>query len=342
MKFAEEIFPKGTFPSQKSDGYYLDTALALNLDTFAKRIADDMHFLILITGNDNVGNGKSTMGTQVASYLTWKINQLHGVNNIYTCDNEFFKARDLIKNSQNLPKLSVVKLDEGDDLTTHGMKELAVRLKRYFRKCRQLNQIVILVLPSYFELPKFFALSRSHCLINVTFKKEYERGYFDFYSPRAKKLLYIKGKKEWDYDAYPSSFSGVFGKHYTFFPDVQLETKRYLKKKYDDMIDDAKEEEESKSLRQIEKELTIKLFRKLIKNMDVTQKVLCMGFGVSERTGNRWMSDKNELLVVEDSDDSGQPKTYINIPLKKRDNGDRIDTIDNQKEVDNNEDNIKQ
>lgn len=321
MKFAEKIFPKGTFSSQKSDGYYLDTALALNLNTFAKRIADDMHFLIIITGNDNVGNGKSTMGTQVASYLTWKINELHGTNNTYTCNNEFFKAKDLIKNSPSLPKLSVVKLDEGDDLTTHGMKELAVRLKRYFRKCRQLNQIVILILPSYFELPKFFALSRSHCLINVTFKKEYERGYFDFYSPRAKKLLYIKGKREWDYDAYPPSFSGVFSQHYTFFPDVKLETKKYLKKKYDDMVDDAKGEEESKPLYQIEEELTIKLFRKVLKHSNILQKDLATGFCVSDRTACSWNSDRYTYLDRFYIHATRNTQNILFIPMKKEDDG---------------------
>lgn len=316
MKFAEEIFPKGIFPKQKTDGVYIDTALASNLDVYARKIVEDMHFLILITGNDNVGNGKSTMGTHVAAYLTWRINQLHGINNTYTCKNEFFSAERLIEGSSKLPKFSVVKLDEGDDLTTHGMKELAVRLKRYFRKCRQLNQVVILILPSFFELSKFFALSRSHCLINVKFQKEYERGYFDFYSPKAKKLLYLKGKKEWDYDACSPSFKGVFGEHYIFFPNIHKETKKYLRRKYDDMIADAKEQE-SISIHEVIKELNIILFRKVLRTKKIFKKDLCKLFGVSERTGTRWMDDDHLYLDTVEKKDIGRGRNYNNIPIKE-------------------------
>ena len=243
MKFAEEIFPKGSFPDQRTDGAYIDSKLAANLDMIAKKIAKDMHFLGIITGNDMVGNGKTTFMTQIGSYLTWKVNQLHGTKNTFTDKNLLMNTTDLAERSFELPPLSVICLDEGDDLTTHGMKELAVKLKRYFRKCRQLNQIIILILPSFFELPKFYALSRSHFLINVKFEGEYDRGYFHFYSPLSKKLLYLKGKRYWDYDAHSSDFDGRFFASYCFFPDLEGCKERYLKSKYQDMIDDSRKEE---------------------------------------------------------------------------------------------------
>ena len=161
-----------------------------------------MTFLGLISGHDMVGDGKSTLLTQVGTYLTWKINQLHGTNNTFTDKNLVFGGTDLEKVSFELPKYSVIGLDEGDDVTTHGMKEFAQHLKRYFRKCRQLNQIILVILPSFFEFPKFYALNRSHFLIDIFFQGEYERGYFNFYGPYAKKNLYLKGKKEWDYNAW--------------------------------------------------------------------------------------------------------------------------------------------
>lgn len=319
MKFALNIFPKGTLKNQKTDGAYIDGILSQNLNVYAKKINDDMHFLGIITGNDAVGNGKSTFATHVGCYLTNKINELHNVNNTFTSDNEFFSADSLIKGSAKLPKLSVIILDEGDDLTTHGMKELAVRLKRYFRKCRQLNQIVILILPSFFELPKFFALSRSHFLINVKFYDEYERGLFNFYSPRTKKLLYLKGKKEWDYDAYPCSFDGVFGKDYLFFPNVDQETKMYLKKKHEDMIDDSLYEEETKTKSQIEKEMTVKLFRMIKRNISITEKELSMGFGITTRTASTYLSIKYDFLDTPHmtrSVESGSSNKYNNILVK--------------------------
>ena len=307
MKFAPELFPKGIFPGQQSDGGYIDETLSKNLDIYAKKITEDMHFMGIITGSDSVGNGKSTMAQQVGCYLTWKINQMHNTKNTFTHNNVFFNSKNLTEKSPNLPKYSVITLDEGDDLTTHGMKELAVRLRRYFRKCRQLNQIIILILPSFFELPKFYALSRSHFLINVSFQKEYERGYFKFYGPKSKKLLYLKGKKEWNYDAYHSDFAGRFFSSYCFFPDLIHEIELYKKNKYQDMVDDAKDQEESKSRVVIEKEVKIALFHQLYQNLDkITIKKLAFAFGISERTGERWINKANTDNSLEKSTDSPQ------------------------------------
>ena len=91
-----------------------------------------------------------------------------------------FKGGDLAEKSFKLPPYSVVLLDESDDLKEHAMKDTTLKLKRYFRKCRQQNQILILITPSFFELSKFYALARSHCLINVKFYKDFRRGTFDF------------------------------------------------------------------------------------------------------------------------------------------------------------------
>jgi len=289
MKFLEKEYPKGSFPKQQTDGAYINQTLAENLNVYAKKIVKDMHFLIIISGNDAVGNGKSTLATHVAAYLTHKINELHGINNTFTANNVALKANDLVKQSFDNPRYSVNVLDEGDDLTTHGMKQSAVELKRYFRKCRQLNQILILILPSFFELPRFYALARSHSLINVKFHGEFERGSFDFYGPKSKKKLYLKGKREWDYDAASPDFYGSFFSTYTFFPNLNDEIAAYKKKKYTDMIDDAEDDHNQLSPIQVERMLMAKMFRKVNDSLDgVTQKRLAEAFGVSERTATRW------------------------------------------------------
>lgn len=304
MNFAQELYPKGTFKSQKNDGAYLQDELANNLNIIAKKVGDDMTFLGIISGHDMVGDGKSTMATHVGAYLTWRINQIYEVNNTFTEKNLVFKGVDLEKVSFELPKYSVIVLDEGDDLTTHGMKELAVKLKRYFRKCRQLNQILIVILPSFFELPKFYALSRSHFLIDVFFEKEFERGYFRFYGPHSKKMLYIKGKKEWDYDAWGADFHGRFFSSYCFFPDLEGCTARYRRKKYEDMIND-NEDETKLTPEQIERQVTLKLFKQLHQNLtELSVKRLAQGFGIAHRTAFRWLSsesneeDNNTIMAM--------------------------------------------
>ena len=327
MKFAEELFPKGTFPKQQTDGAYIDETLAKNLDILAKKLVNDMHFMGIITGSDQVGNGKSTLTQQAGVYLTWKINQMHGTNNTFTHKNIFFNSKELTEKSPNLPKYSVIVLDEGDDLATHGMKELAVRLKRYFRKCRQLNQIVLLILPSFFELPKFYALARSHFLINVSFEGEYDRGYFKFYGPLSKKLLYLKGKKEWNYSAHHRDFEGRFFSSYCFFPGIEHEIELYKRNKYLDMVDDAKEQEDSKSLAQHQKEWSISLFNQLYKNLEgITIKKLSTAFGTSERTGKRWISvGKNELSLGNLGDEGNGQQNNNN--LIEEDDNDVVEVV---------------
>jgi len=315
MKFAQEIFPKGTFKGQKSDGGYIDGTLADNLDIYARKIADDMHFLIIITGNDGVGNGKTTMATQAGSYLTWKINQLHGTKNTFTSDNMHFRSVELEEKTSKAPKFSVHVLDEGDDLTTNWMKQTTQNLKKYFRKCRQLNQVLILILPSFFELPKFFALSRSHCLINVKFLGNFERGYFDFYGPKSKKLLYLKGKKEWDYDAYSKDFPGQFVGSYCFFPDVDKETNKYKAKKYRDMVDTSQ-----KKKIPTERDIKAKIFTAVYTILkDISIKRLANAFGISERTGNRYISDSKSLQIADPSPESDNKPHIINNPIKEDD-----------------------
>jgi len=301
MKFLEKEFPKGTFAGQKTDGAFIGNFLYQNLDVYAKKIAKDMHFLLIISGNDSVGNGKSTLATQVGCYLTDKINQNHKVNNTFTSDNVTMSAKKLVETSHTLPKYSVVVLDEGDDLTTHGMKQAAVELKRYFRKCRQLNQILILIIPSFFELPKFYSLARSHCLINVKFHGEFERGVYDFYGPNKKKKLYLKGKREWDYGVSNPDFNGGFFSSYCFYPNLREEIEKYKKKKYQDMLDDSDEETIRMSAATMRKNISQEMFFKFYNHFkgQLSAKEIAEGMGIGSRTADTWLHDEREKIKKE-------------------------------------------
>ena len=307
MKFLEKEFPKGTFKKQTSDGAYIDGFLAGNLDVYAKKIIKDMHFLLIISGNDSVGNGKSTLATQIGTYITAKVNELHGTKNTFTSDNINMSSKKLVDVSFKLPPYSVVVLDEGDDLTTHGMKDAAVQLKRYFRKCRQLNQILILIIPSFFELPKFYALARSHCLINVKFHGEFDRGAFDFYGPNQKKRLYLKGKRDWDYNAANPDFNGGFFSSYCFFPNLEEEIEKYKGKKYEDMIDDHDEKKGSLTAVQIERRVIAKYVnmanKVLTDKYKISQPDIAKAFGVSTRSVRKYVNEGyGEIFDSEKSD----------------------------------------
>jgi len=323
MKFAEEIYPKGTFKGQQTDGAYIDQNLAINLNIYSKKIVDDMHFALIIAGNDSVGNGKTTLATHAGCYLTWQINRKHKVNNTFTHVNMVFKAKELVKRSFELPPYSVIVLDEGDDLTEHGMKDAARELKKYFRKCRQLNQILILILPSFFELPRFYALSRSHCLMNVKFMGEFARGFFDFYGPKQKKFLYLKGKKDWNYDIVANDFQGRFFGSYTFFPNCKEEVELYKKNKYDDMIEDGTKAGKETSAKEQIKEERIKIIKNLMRIFpDTKLKVWEDVLEVSRTSIWKYINQNADNTPTPDVNVNSLGDTYNNIPMQGDDDGD--------------------
>jgi hypothetical protein len=307
MKFAQKIFPLGTFQGQKTDGAYISETLAENLDVMVDTLDKDMTFLGLITGNDCVGNGKTTICTQIGCYLTNKINEKYGLHNTFTSENIVMEGQNLPEKSFNMPKFSVIQLDEGDDMTTHSMKQISMNLKRYFRKCRQLNQILLAILPSFFELPKFYALNRSHFLINVKFQNKFERGLFSFYSPQSKKKLYIYGKKNWDYEAQAPDFSDSFFSSYCFFPDLQGNITRYKAMKLQDMYDDH-ESSYKITPEEVERNTRMRDFKMIYEKLPIkTLKNLYESFGISRQTAYNWMEDIDKL----DKNQCKMPNTNI-------------------------------
>ena len=306
MKYAEELFPLGTFQDQKTPGAYINEYLSQNLDILARRVVDDLHFLGIVSGNDSVGNGKSTMATHIGAYLTWKINKSHKLNLTFTSHNMVFNSEELEERSFELPKYSVIVLDESDDLKDHWAKDSTKHIRRYFRKCRQLNQILIIITPSFFELPKFYSLQRSHFLVNVKFHDDFRRGRFDFYGATKKKLLYLKGKKEWNYSLVKPDFIGAFSSSYVFFPNVKEEIEKYRKMKYEDML--SKEEEVLKP-EQVILQLKEKLFLKLYNKLDLTVSELTKIFEIGERTGWDWLRRVREREKLSTSSTSSTRAT---------------------------------
>jgi len=316
MKFAQELFPRGSYPRQETDGLYIDETKARNFDVIAESMHKDIFPIGIYSGDNTSGTGKSTCITQDACYLTWKINQIYGLKNTFTSANVFFQVDKLIKDAPKFAKeqpYSVLVLDEPDDLNEHQLKNKSFELRSAFRKLRQLNLIFLITSHSFFELPKFYALNRAQYLINVRYHDKFNRGYFKFYGPKAKKLLYFKGKKEWDYDAHKCDLEGRFGPSYAFFPNCSEEIAKYKRKKYLDMVDELSGKNRPKEVN--EKEITRKLFRQIHENCPEIQiKTLAKGFAVSERTCFNWLSENSTpspLIAQNESADMNDNKIIL-------------------------------
>jgi len=279
VKVCKEQFPKGSLPGQRSDGLYLDGYLAENIDGYAEKIADDMQFVgVMSSSTFEVRTGKSTLAQHIGTYYTKRVNDHHGTDLKFTEKNVVFNQEKLIEQAMKLPQYSCLILDEGDDLTKHHASKVAQRLRTFFRKAGQLNLFIILIMPNFFELPKQYAISRSNFLIDVKFKGKFKRGFFDFYSWTQKKWLYIKGKKNEDWNQSGKSFAGRFRKGYT------IDKEKYKKKKKEDLEEMNKKEKKKKSRTQVKKDQMMKVYKNLEKNFDMTQKEMAKVLGKSRRT----------------------------------------------------------
>lgn len=324
MKFAEDLFPVGSYPGQKTAGLYIDGTHAANLNVIAESMHKDIFPVIIYSGDNTSGTGKTTKMTQDACYLTCKINQAYKLKNTFTAGNIFFKVDKLLEAAPkfaNEQPFSVLCLDEPDELNENQMKKKSFELRSVFRKLRQLNLIFLITSHSFFELPKFYSLNRTQGLINVVFQGKFDRGYFFFYGPKAKKLLYFKGKKEWNYQAYPDDYSGRFAPCYSFFPNCQQETEKYKKRKYRDMIDEFDGKNRPKEL--TERQIKVQLFKQVHQNLtEISVEKLGIAFGITKSTAFRWLAEDINISEGEGFSIPPSEPTNNNYLIKKEDNVD--------------------
>lgn len=110
-----------------------------------------------------------------------------------------FDPDDLMKVAANKPRNSVLVYDEGRAGldSARAMENINKAMTDFFQECGQYGHVIIIVLPDFFKLTETIAVPRSLFLINVYTDKNYNRGYFSFYSEHRKELLYVIGKKKW-------------------------------------------------------------------------------------------------------------------------------------------------
>jgi len=295
-----------SFPKQRTPGRYMDGYLHENLKIPAKKIVDDMTFLGVCSSSTlEVGTGKSVLVQQIGEAYTELVNEQHGLNLTFDMKNIVFNPKDLIKRAFELPKYSCIIMDEWED--AHYWSELAGTLRQFFRKCRQLNLFMLIIIPNFFQLPMPYAVSRSLFFVDVKFQGEFERGFFSFYNFKKKKTLYIKGKKTHDYNVVKPDFYGRFPDGYAVPREI------YVAAKHKDMMEDHEKKVPT------EFEIKAKYFYRLYQNIEgITIKKLAEAFGVSERTGDRYLQVVRTGYKGIGSEEAELPKQSLNKPSIKK------------------------
>ena len=181
-----------------------------NLDILAKHIKKDWFFMILVSGSGITRVGKSVLAQQIAYYLAWKNKVKFDIDQIY------WHGEEVMKKAVKLPKWTPFVYDEakGGLDSKRAMETMTKNLTDFFAEAGQLNLIPIIVIPDFFDFKKEIAVTQSICLFNVYYRKEFERGYYGFYSADDKRALYYKGKLFRNYFIKAPSFRGHFPNKY--------------------------------------------------------------------------------------------------------------------------------
>ena len=167
-------------------------------------ICEEPHHNFVANGIIVHNSGKSVFAQQMALYL----------------DNDFIMSRIVFTPSEFEKKVKEAKKGQAiiyDEAysglsSRQAMSSINRTLVSMLTQIRQKNLYIFIVMPCFFELDKYPAIWRSRGLLNV-YTKGFNRGYFGFYNFDRKKILYLKGKKFYQYSVKPN-FRGCFTKKY--------------------------------------------------------------------------------------------------------------------------------
>lgn len=231
VKVCEHLFKPGADNNLRKPGFTMDRLFKGNFDIYLKNIQFDRSYLIIISANGRVREGKSYLAAQIGAYWTSEIERLYGIKIPFNLnDNYVFNGSDLIKKGNDLGskhKYACLIFDEaGADLESSKVLSASTKaVKDYLRESGMYNQLVILVIPEFFDLPKGIALSRSELLLNVYSTPDeddiFQRGRVEFFNIPKKTKLYLEGKQTLNYNAAKPDF------RFTFPNFLPFNTKEY-------------------------------------------------------------------------------------------------------------------
>lgn len=201
----------------KKNDFFVDDLIKKELDKVKLAVTKkDRDFVMVIDGEE--GSGKSVLTLQIAKYL----------DNNFTLDNVCFNSDQFIQRLKKSPKFSCIILDEAFSSANSraSLSEVNRSLIGVATEMRQRNLFVLIVIPSFFDLDKYFALWRCRALFHVYFKNNGSRGQYILFPKQQKKYLYLTGKKFYDYSKPQSPYPPCSFTNY--YPVDELE---YRKKK---------------------------------------------------------------------------------------------------------------
>lgn len=190
------------------NGVFIDNVVAKQLpDIIDDVLKRDKDKHILIDGRE--GSGKSLFAMQMAKAFDPNFN----IDKIAFNADQFIK---LVK-CPSRKKGDCILLDEAFSAASAraSLSMINKAMITVATEMRQLNLFVIIVLPTFFDLDKYFAIWRCDTLFHVYFDGKGNRGQYIIFPFNDKLSLYINGRKTYNYGCWkspypPCSFPGAW------------------------------------------------------------------------------------------------------------------------------------
>lgn len=213
-----------TYPSgHKRHGFYIDSTLKENLDNnFIKSVEAKWDGIFMVTGME--GSGKSNITSTVLKYLDPNFpGELIGDGTTHRhCTRIVFTPEEFLKAVDEALPMEAIQCDEAILEFMAGDAATAVQklLSKKMVTIRKKRLYIAFVIPSIFDFRKQMAVRRTIFLIHTYSPDRIQRGSFKFYNYEAKRLLFMKGKRDDNQNAHPPDFIGTFTDTEGLFFDI--------------------------------------------------------------------------------------------------------------------------
>jgi len=241
-------------------------------------------------------SGKSMgAGMTLATYFSWIF------NSDFTVDNVVFTPKQFEERVDQAKKYEVIFWDEFifGGSADQTMSKMQKSLKKTFTVIRHKRLFIILLMPYFHMMNKYWALARSRALINVVSPDGVRRGYGRFYGYQKKRFAYIHGKKNMDIMPFKYDFEVKFldfaNKDVVGKPPIDLEAYE-LKKTLSRKEADKDEEENSRSKKAEKFKKRIKILANfMIENKIATMTEIAKMFKIAPSTFSEFLkSEENQ------------------------------------------------
>lgn len=201
------------------NGVFIDDLLASQIPNFKRQVMkQDRDKILLFDGRE--GTGKSVLAMSVAKAL----------------DNDFSIDKIAWNHEQFISLIKDPKRKKGDFIlldeafssvgARNSLSSINKAMITIATEMRQLNLYIGIVLPSFFDLDRYFAIWRCETLFHTYFNKKGARGQYLIFPFNKKKTLYIKGKKMYNYNVVRSPYRPC-----RFFRTYVIDEMEYRKRK---------------------------------------------------------------------------------------------------------------